>query len=111
MSRRKPSLGSSKPQRLASSNESAIVATAPQLAHLKSTSSAGGLLMGHWTPLMIKDQEPQLWQANSFATISWRRHDARSPETFMPAGYHAVYLSASGYLLPAFYRYEGPTSA
>jgi hypothetical protein len=50
--------------------------------------------MGHWTPLMIKDPEPQLWQANSFASISWRRHDARSSETYMPAGYHATYLSA-----------------
>jgi hypothetical protein len=84
MTWRKPSFGSSKPQRLASSNENAIVATAPQLAHLKSTSSAGGLLNGHWTPLMIKDPEPQLWQANSFCSISWRKHDARSPETYMP---------------------------
>ena len=55
--------------------------------------------MDHWPPLMIKDPEPQLWQVNSFANISWRRHHARSPETFMPAGYHAVYLRAFRYLL------------
>jgi hypothetical protein len=66
--------------------------------------------MGHWTPLMIKDPEPQLWQANSFSSISWRRHHARCTETYMPAGYHAVYLSAFRYLLLAFYSYEGPTS-
>jgi hypothetical protein len=59
MYRRKPSLGSSKPQRLASSNESGIVAPVPQLAQFKSTSSAGGLIMSHWTPLTIKDPEPQ----------------------------------------------------
>jgi hypothetical protein len=67
--------------------------------------------MGHWTPLMIKDPKPQLWQANSFCSISWRRHDARSPQTYLAAGYHAVYLRAFRYLLLAFYRYEGPTSA
>jgi hypothetical protein len=67
--------------------------------------------MGHWAPLMIKDPEPQLRQANSFCSISWRRHHARSPETSMPAGYHAVYLSAFRYLLLAFHRYEEPTSA
>jgi hypothetical protein len=110
MSQREPSLGSSKPQRLASSNESGIVVTAPQLAQFKSTSSVGGLVMVHWTPLMIKDPEPQLWQANSFASISWRRHDARSPETYMPAGYHAVYLSAFRESQVTFYRSEGPTS-
>jgi hypothetical protein len=55
--------------------------------------------MGHWAPLMIKDPAPQLWQANSFCSISWRRHHARSPETFIPAGYHAVYLSAFRHLL------------
>jgi hypothetical protein len=76
-----------------------------------STSSAGGLILDHWTPLMIKDPEPHSWQANSLATISWRSHDARSPETYMPAGYHALYLSAFRYLLLAFYRHEGPTSA
>jgi hypothetical protein len=54
--------------------------------------------MDHWPPLIIKDPEPQLWQVNSFASISWRRHHARSPETFMPAGYHAVYLRAFRYL-------------
>jgi hypothetical protein len=59
--------------------------TAPQLAQSKSTSSAGGLVMGHWTPLMMKGPEPLLRQANSFATIT------SSPETYMPAGYHMPY--------------------
>jgi hypothetical protein len=66
--------------------------------------------MGHWAPLIMKDPEPQLWQANSFCSISWRRHHARCAETYMPAGYHAVYLSAFRYLLLAVYRYEGLTS-
>ena len=66
--------------------------------------------MGHWAPLMIKETEPQLWQANSFCSISRRKHHACSPETYMPAGYHASYLRAFRYLLLAFYRYEGPTS-
>ena len=87
MSWRKSSLGSSKPQRVASSNESAIVAPSPQLAQLKSTSSARGLIIGHRALLMIKDQAPQLWQANSFASISWRRHHAHFPKTYITAVY------------------------
>ena len=110
MSWRKPSLGSSKPQRLASCSESEVVTPVLQLAQFKSTSSAGGLIMGHWAPLMIKDPEPQLWQANSFCSISWRRPRARCAETYMPAGYHAVYLGAFRYLVLAFYCYEGLTS-
>src|SRR5215212_3868016 len=82
----KPWLGSSKPQRLASSSESGIVAPVPQLAQFKSTSSAEGLIMDHWALLMIKDPEdPHLLQATPFPSISWRTHHACSPETYMPA--------------------------
>jgi len=88
MSWRKSSLGSPKPQRLASSNESAIVTFSPQLAQLKSTSSArGGHIIGHRALLMIKDQASQLWQANSFASTSWRRPHAHYPETYITAVY------------------------
>jgi hypothetical protein len=43
--------------------------------------------MDHWALLMIKDQEPQLLQVTSLLSISWRRHPARSPETYIPADY------------------------
>jgi hypothetical protein len=85
-------LGSSKPQRLASSAVSGTVALVPQLAQFKPTSSAGGLITDHCALLMMKDPEPQLWQANSLCNITRRRHHARSPDAYMAAGYHAVYL-------------------
>ena len=92
MSWRKSSLGSPKPQRLASSNESVIVTPSPQLAQLKlaqlkSTSSARGHIIGHQALLMMKDEAPQLWQANSFASTSWRTHHAHYPETYITAVY------------------------
>jgi hypothetical protein len=54
--------GSSKPQRLASTSESETLSVVPQLAHLRSTSSAGDSISDHRAPLMMKDAEPQLWQ-------------------------------------------------
>ena len=80
--------GSSKPQRLASTSESEAVSVVPQLAHLKSTSSAGDPFVDHRAPLMMKDSEPQLWQACPFCTITRRRHHARSPEGYIRAAYH-----------------------
>ena len=67
--------------------------------------------MDHWALLMMKHPELQILEETPLPSISWRRHHARSPETSMPAGYHAVYLSAFRYLLLAFHRYEEPTSA
>jgi hypothetical protein len=87
-------LGSSKPQRLASSDVSGTVAPVPQLAQLRSTSSAGGLGTDHCALLMMKDPEPQLWQANVLCNIARRRHHVRSPDGYMPAAYHSVYLCA-----------------
>jgi hypothetical protein len=55
--------------------------------------------MDHCALLMMKDPEPQLWQANSFCNITRRRHRARSPDGYMPAAYHAVYLCAFRYFL------------
>jgi hypothetical protein len=64
------------------------VSVVPQLAHLKSTSSAGEPFVDHRAPLMMKDSEPQLRQACPFCTITWRRHHARSPEGYIAAAYH-----------------------
>jgi len=50
--------------------------------------------MDHWALLMIKDQEPQLLQVTSLLSISWRRHPARSPETYIPADYWYCYCAA-----------------
>ena len=58
--------------------------------------------------LMMKDLEPQLWQANSFCGITRRRHHARSPDAYMRAHCHAVYLCAFRYVHPAVYRHDGP---
>jgi hypothetical protein len=75
-----PQLGSSKPQRLASCDETEAAAPAPQLAHLRSTSSAGGVPVDHRAPLTMKNEDPQFWQANPFCSISRRRRVAgRSP--------------------------------
>src|SRR5215207_7346347 len=44
--------------------------------------------MDHWALLMIKDpEEPQLLQATSLSSISWRTHHACSPERYMSADY------------------------
>src|SRR5215204_188152 len=44
--------------------------------------------MDHWALLMIMDpEEPQLLQATSLSSISWRTHHACSPEAYMPADY------------------------
>jgi hypothetical protein len=58
----------------------------PQLAHLKSTSSAGDPIVAHCVPLTMKDTEPQLWQSNPFCSITSCRHRARSPEIYIPHG-------------------------
>ena len=102
MSRGKLQLDSSKPQRLASSDVSGTVAPVPQLAQLMPTSSAGGLVPDHCALLIMKDPEPQLWQANSLCNITRRRHRDRSPDGYMPSGYHALYLCAFRHVLLAF---------
>ena len=38
-----------------------------QLAHLRPTSSGGESIVDHRASLMMKDAEPQVWQANAFA--------------------------------------------
>ena len=50
--------------------------------------------MDHRAPLMMKDSEPQLWQACPFCVITLRRHHACSPEGYICAAYHAAYPSA-----------------
>jgi hypothetical protein len=80
-------LGSSKPQRLAPSGESGVVAAVPQLARFEATSGAGGLVVDHRAPLMMKDTEPQSAQANPLPSITRRTHPALSPETCMLADY------------------------
>jgi hypothetical protein len=80
-------LGSSRPQRLASSSESGVVTPVPQLPQFEATASAGGLIVDHRTLLMMKDPEPQLPQANPLPSITWRTHSALSPETCTPADY------------------------
>jgi hypothetical protein len=82
-----PYLGSSMPQRLASSSESGVVPPVPQLPQFEATSGAVGLVVDHRTLLMMKDPEPQFSQANSLPTITRRRHPALSPETCTPADY------------------------
>jgi hypothetical protein len=66
-----------------------VVAPVAQLAQFEATSSAGGLVMDHWALLMMKDPEgePQLSQATPLSSIRWRKHHARSPETYMLAHY------------------------
>src|SRR5215217_2238699 len=91
---RTPSLGSSKPQRLASSDEIENVALVPQLAHLKSTSRAGDPIVAQCASLTMKDTEPQLWQANPFCSITSCRHRALSPERQIPACYPTAYSQA-----------------
>ena len=76
-------MGSSKPQRLASSSDTEAVAPAAQLAHLTSTPSAGEPIVDHRAPLMMEDSEAQLWQACPFCVITLRRHHARSPEGYI----------------------------
>jgi hypothetical protein len=44
---------------------------------------------------MMKDVEPQIWQAKHFCTITWRRHCARSPEGYIPAEYTLLLYSRS----------------
>jgi hypothetical protein len=44
----------------------------PQLAHLRPTSSTGEPLVDQCAPLMMKDSEPQLWQACPFCIITLR---------------------------------------
>ena len=82
-----PYLGSSKPQRLAPSSESGVVAAVPQLAQFEATSGAGGLVVDHRAPLMMKNPEPQSAQANPLPSITRRTHPALSPETCMLANY------------------------
>jgi hypothetical protein len=64
----------------------------PQLAHLRSTSSAGDSIVDHRAFLMMKDAEPQVWQAKPFCSITWRRHCARSPEGYIPADYMLLHF-------------------
>ena len=52
----------------------------PQLAHLKSTSSAGDPFVDQRAPLMMKDSQPQSWQACPLCINTLRRHHALSPE-------------------------------
>jgi hypothetical protein len=62
------------------------VSLVPQLAHLKATASAGApIVADHWASLMMKDKEPQLWQAKPLFAITWRRHRGPSPEGYIPA--------------------------
>jgi len=63
-----------------------------QLAHLKSTSSAGEPFVDQCAPLMMKESEPQFWQACPFCVITRRRHPARSPEGYIRAAYHGSSL-------------------
>ena len=65
------------------------MALVPQLAHLKSTSSASDPIVAHCATLTMKDTEPQLWQSNPFCSITSCRHRARSPERYIPACYPA----------------------
>ena len=85
--------GSSKPQRLASTSESETVSVVPQLAHLRATSSEGDSIVDHRASLMMKDPEPQVWQAKRLCSITWRRHCARSPEGYIPADYTLLHSS------------------
>ena len=52
----------------------------PQLAHLRPTSSVGDSIVENRASLMMKDAEPQVWQAKRLCRITWRRHCARSPK-------------------------------
>jgi len=61
--------GSSKPQLLASTSESETVSVVPQLAHLRSTSRVGDSKVENRASMMIKDAEPQLWQAKRFYDV------------------------------------------
>jgi hypothetical protein len=69
------------------------VSVVPQLAHLSSMSSVGDSIVDHRASLMMKDAEPQVWQAKRFCSITWRRHCARSPEGYIPADYTLLHSS------------------
>ncbi len=87
------SSGSLNPQRLASSDESGIVAPAPQSAQFRLTfSTCGGAIIGQKASSMTKVLELQRWQANSFfSCITCPRQRFRSSETNMSGGYHAIH--------------------
>ena len=87
------SSGSPNPQRLASSDESGIVALAPQSAQFRLTfSTCGGAIIGQKASSMTKVLELQRWQANSFfSCITCPRQRFRSSETNMSGGYQAIH--------------------
>jgi hypothetical protein len=53
----------------------------------------GDSIVDHCAPLMMKDAEPQVWQAKRFWRITWRRHCERSPEGYIPADYTLLHFS------------------
>ena len=65
----------------------------PQLAHLSPTASVGDSVVENRAFLMMKDAEPQVWQAKRLCRITWRRHCARSPEGYIPAEYTLLHFS------------------
>jgi CheY-like chemotaxis protein len=78
------------------------------LAHLSSTASVGDSIVDHRAFLMMKDAEPQLWQAKRLCSITWRRHRARSPEGYIPADYTLLHYSGrENRILLHYYFLEG----
>jgi len=71
-------------------------------------------MVDHRASLMMKDAEPQVWQAKRICRITWRRHCARSPEGYMLADYTLLHFSGREFsmrwgriLLHYYYFLEG----